>query len=65
MVYNTCVLFFSSSPLGTWNNRPRELTYMSPEESGRLRLVPDHRADLWSAGVLFFQMLTVMNESAF
>jgi PAS domain S-box-containing protein len=34
------------------------LAYMPPEQIGRLNLLVDHRADLYSLGVVFYQMLT-------
>jgi serine/threonine protein kinase len=33
------------------------LTYLSPEQTGRTTYVPDHRADLYSLGVIFFVLL--------
>jgi PAS domain S-box-containing protein len=38
-------------PPGTW-------PYVSPEQTGRLGIPIDHRADLYSLGVIFFRMLT-------
>lgn len=35
-----------------------ELTYMSPEQTGRLNRSIDHRSDFYSLGILFFEMLT-------
>ncbi|MBL9102248.1 MAG: AAA family ATPase [Myxococcales bacterium] len=34
------------------------LLYMSPEQSGRMNRVVDHRTDLYSLGVTFYEMLT-------
>lgn len=33
------------------------LTYLSPEQTGRTTYVPDHRADIYSLGVIFFVLL--------
>lgn len=39
--------------------RPEALpTYISPEQTGRLNRVVDHRTDLYSLGVTFYEMLT-------
>ena len=34
------------------------LTYMSPEQTGRMNRDLDHRSDLYSMGVVFYEMLT-------
>ncbi|MGH9001932.1 MAG: serine/threonine protein kinase, partial [Acidimicrobiia bacterium] len=34
------------------------LAYLSPEQTGRTDRVPDHRSDLYSLGVTFYEMLT-------
>jgi serine/threonine protein kinase len=33
------------------------LTYLSPEQTGRTNYIPDHRADIYSLGVIFFVIL--------
>jgi len=33
------------------------LTYLSPEQTGRTNYIPDHRADIYSLGVIFFVLL--------
>ncbi|RJP88634.1 MAG: PAS domain S-box protein [Desulfobacteraceae bacterium] len=34
------------------------LPYMAPEQTGRMNCAMDHRADLYAAGVLFYELLT-------
>ncbi|MEE4527103.1 protein kinase domain-containing protein, partial [Klebsiella pneumoniae] len=34
------------------------LAYMAPEQTGRMNRSVDHRSDLYSLGVTFYQMLT-------
>ncbi|MDO9262847.1 MAG: AAA family ATPase, partial [Desulfosalsimonadaceae bacterium] len=34
------------------------LPYMAPEQTGRMNCTMDHRADLYAAGVLFYELLT-------
>lgn len=34
------------------------LAYLSPEQTGRTEQAPDHRSDLYSLGVTFYEMLT-------
>lgn len=34
------------------------ITYMSPEQTGRMNRTVDHRTDLYSLGIVFYQMLT-------
>jgi serine/threonine protein kinase len=34
------------------------LTYLSPEQTGRTNYIPDHRADIYSLGVIFFVLLS-------
>jgi histidine kinase len=36
----------------------QELHYISPEQTGRMGQVTDHRSDLYSLGVIFYEMLT-------
>jgi serine/threonine protein kinase len=36
----------------------RSLAYTAPEQTGRLRQRPDQRADLYSLGAIFYEMLT-------
>lgn len=36
----------------------QELHYISPEQTGRLSQVTDHRSDLYSLGIIFYEMLT-------
>jgi predicted ATPase/signal transduction histidine kinase/tRNA A-37 threonylcarbamoyl transferase component Bud32 len=46
-------------PAGVAEGRLRgTLAYMAPEQSGRMNRPADRRADLYSLGVTFFQMLT-------
>ncbi len=40
------------------NRHSAGLAYVSPEQTGRLNRAVDHRSDLYSAGVLFYEMLT-------
>lgn len=35
-----------------------ELVYIAPEQTGRLRQVPDERTDLYSAGIVLYELLT-------
>jgi predicted ATPase/transcriptional regulator with GAF, ATPase, and Fis domain len=37
---------------------PARLTYLSPEQTGRMNRVVDYRADLYSLGAVFYEMLT-------
>ncbi|MBI3448116.1 MAG: AAA family ATPase, partial [Acidobacteria bacterium] len=37
---------------------PGRLAYIAPEQTGRMNRVVDHRSDLYSLGVIFYQMLT-------
>lgn len=40
-------------------NKPRSaLTYIAPEQTGRMGRPVDHRADLYSLGILFYEMLS-------
>src|SRR5262249_25006659 len=34
------------------------LAYMAPEQTGRMKLLVDHRADLYALGATFYEMLT-------
>ncbi len=34
------------------------LPYMAPEQTGRMNCAMDHRADLYAAGILFYELLT-------
>lgn len=36
----------------------QQLSYIAPEQTGRLEHTSDHRADLYSLGVIFYQLLT-------
>ncbi|HSD29963.1 MAG TPA: AAA family ATPase, partial [Vicinamibacteria bacterium] len=46
----------SAAPAGV--TRPEALAYVSPEQTGRMNRVVDHRTDLYSAGVVFYELLT-------
>ncbi len=46
-----------SSPQRT-GKLQNSLAYMSPEQIGRLNLLVDHRADLYSLGVILYELLT-------
>ena len=35
----------------------RNLTYLSPEQTGRMNRAPDHRSDLYSLGIVAYEML--------
>ncbi len=37
---------------------PRDLDYISPEQTGRINQVIDYRSDYYSLGVIFYEMLT-------
>lgn len=57
--------FSIATRLGTEPLHPRHperlegtLAYMSPEQTGRLNRGIDHRSDLYSLGIVFYQMLT-------
>ncbi len=46
-------------PLGSGRTITQQnLPYLSPESMGRRNQEPDHRSDLYSLGVIFYQMLT-------
>jgi hypothetical protein len=45
-------------PKSTAGVIPAVLPYMSPEHTGRTALAPDARSDLYSLGVILFQLLT-------
>ncbi len=44
--------------LGNPNRLEGTLAYISPEQTGRMNRMVDHRSDLYSLGVTFFEMLT-------
>lgn len=43
---------------GTFNLLEGSLPYMSPEQTGRMNRAIDNRSDLYSLGIIFYQMLT-------
>ncbi len=47
-----------TQPAGPPHLLPGRLAYISPEQTGRMNRVVDHRADLYSLGVTFYEMLT-------
>ncbi len=44
--------------LGNPNRLEGTLAYISPEQTGRMNRMVDHRSDLYSLGITFFEMLT-------
>ena len=49
---------FKEQHLGNPENLEGTLTYMSPEQTGRMNRVVDYRTDLYSLGITFYEMLT-------
>ena len=48
-----------ASPIPPLPGRPEGvLAYMAPERTGRTNRIVDHRADLYTLGVIFYEMLT-------
>ncbi len=55
---NSAVPFFGAEEQGEAGAVQRLLAYMSPEQTGRMHREADYRADFYSLGVLFYEMLT-------
>lgn len=52
------VLTLENSEIGTPQNPEGTLAYIAPEQTGRMNRPVDFRADLYSLGVTFYEMLT-------
>jgi predicted ATPase len=48
----------TSAPAASGAPHASHLSYASPEQTGRTNRVVDHRSDLYSAGVVFYELLT-------
>lgn len=51
-------LSFETSPITNPHVLEGTLSYLSPEQTGRMNRLVDHRSDFYSLGVTFYEMLT-------